>query len=87
MKKLVLIGEAAGKIAAAMQGAVEIDYAASMEEAVGLAAGVAVPGDTVLLSPSCSSFDMFDSYGHRGKVFVAAVQGLKTLPVKKESVG
>ena len=87
VKKLVLIGEAAGKIAAAMQGAVEIDYAASMEEAVGLAAGVAVPGDTVLLSPSCSSFDMFDSYGHRGKVFVAAVQGLKTLPVKKESVG
>jgi UDP-N-acetylmuramoylalanine--D-glutamate ligase len=87
VKKLVLIGEAAGKIAAAMQGAVEIDYASSMEEAVGIAAGVAVSGDTVLLSPSCSSFDMFDSYGHRGKVFVAAVEGLKILPAKKGSVG
>ena len=87
VKRLVLIGEAAGKIAAAMQGTVEIDYAASMEEAVGIAAGVAVPGDTVLLSPSCSSFDMFDSYGHRGKVFVAAVEGLKTLSAKKGSVG
>ena len=87
VKRLVLIGEAAGKIAAAVQGVVEIDYATSMEEAVRIVAGVAGPGDTVLLSPSCSSFDMFDSYGHRGKVFVAAVEGVKTLPAKKESAG
>ena len=47
-----------------------------MEEAVRLAAAVALPGDSVLLSPACASFDMFDNYEHRGRVFLAAVKGL-----------
>jgi UDP-N-acetylmuramoylalanine--D-glutamate ligase len=76
VKRLVLIGEAAEKIAAKLQGTAKILYAATMEEAVRTAAEEAVPGDTVLLSPSCSSFDMFDNYGHRGKAFIAAVERL-----------
>jgi UDP-N-acetylmuramoylalanine--D-glutamate ligase len=44
-----------------------------MDAAVRLAAGAARQGDCVLLSPACASFDMFDNYEHRGRVFAAAV--------------
>jgi UDP-N-acetylmuramoylalanine--D-glutamate ligase len=47
-----------------------------MEDAVAQAATLAQPGDMVLLSPACASFDMFQSYEHRGRVFAAAVRGL-----------
>jgi UDP-N-acetylmuramoylalanine--D-glutamate ligase len=47
-----------------------------MEEAVAMAAELARPGDAVILSPACASFDMFDNYEHRGRVFRAAVQAL-----------
>lgn len=50
--------------------------AASMEEAVAVAAEAARPGDTVLLAPGCASFDMFDSYAARGSAFSAAVAGI-----------
>ena len=50
--------------------------ATSMEEAVRFAAELAQPGDAVLLSPACSSFDMFRDYKERGDVFVKAVQSL-----------
>ncbi len=84
VKKLIVIGEAADKIATGLQGATTIQHAASMEEAVRAAAKEAVCGDTVLLSPACSSFDMFDNYGHRGKVFTAAVEGVKTARRQQE---
>ena len=48
-----------------------------MEDAVEVAAELAQPGDNVLLSPACASFDMFTGYAHRGDVFAAAVRGLK----------
>jgi UDP-N-acetylmuramoylalanine--D-glutamate ligase len=72
----VLIGEAAGAIAEALGDAVPSHRASSMEEAVRVAAGVAHPGDAVLLSPACSSFDMFKDYRKRGEAFDAAVQAL-----------
>jgi UDP-N-acetylmuramoylalanine--D-glutamate ligase len=50
-----------------------------MEEAVRVAASLASPGDAVLLSPACSSFDMFRDYKHRGDEFVRAVRALGAL--------
>jgi UDP-N-acetylmuramoylalanine--D-glutamate ligase len=47
-----------------------------MAEAVWLADKAALPGDCVLLSPACASFDMFDNFEHRGRVFTAAARGL-----------
>lgn len=73
---VVLIGEAADVIAAAVGNSVPQLRANSMEEAVALATSFAQPGDKVLLSPACASFDMFDNYAHRGDVFVAAVAAL-----------
>jgi UDP-N-acetylmuramoylalanine--D-glutamate ligase len=50
--------------------------AQSMQDAVVLAAGQAQPGDAVLMSPACASFDMFDNYEHRARAFFEAVQAL-----------
>ncbi len=75
-RALVLIGEAAPRIARAAEGALPIDRAPSMDEAVRRARDLARPGDAVLLSPACSSFDMFRDYKHRGDAFVRAVRAL-----------
>jgi len=72
----VLIGEAADRIASAIGDAVPVERAASMDEAVERAARLAESGDAVLLSPACSSFDMFRDYKHRGDAFVEAVMRL-----------
>ena len=72
----VLIGEAADKIAAALSHEVPVRRAGSMEEAVKLASELARPGDAVLLSPACSSFDMFRDYKDRGAAFVDAARAL-----------
>ena len=74
----VLIGEAADRIAEALGDAVPIVRASSMNEAVERARDLAVAGDAVLLSPACSSFDMFRDYEHRGDAFVEAVHALAT---------
>lgn len=73
---LVLIGEAAGRMAEAFDGLTEIHRATSMPEAVRVAAEVTPTGGTVLLSPGCSSFDMFKNYEERGRVFADAVASL-----------
>ena len=76
-RALVLIGRDAPLIEAAVAGAgVPIRRAASMDQAVALAAQAARPGDAVLLSPACASFDMFRDYRHRGEVFRLAVEGV-----------
>jgi UDP-N-acetylmuramoylalanine--D-glutamate ligase len=72
---VVLIGRDAPLIEAAVAGTgVPVHRAGSMDEAVALSAAEARPGDVVLLSPACASFDMFRDYGHRGEVFRAAVE-------------
>ena len=73
----VLIGRDALRIRAVLAPTgVSLLDAGSMEQAVALAAQSALPGDTVLLSPACASFDMFRNYPHRAEVFRAAVQAL-----------
>jgi UDP-N-acetylmuramoylalanine--D-glutamate ligase len=72
----VLIGEAADKIDAAFTGVVPVERAATMEDAVTAAARLASPGDAVVLSPACSSFDMFRDYAHRAQVYRDAVERL-----------
>jgi UDP-N-acetylmuramoylalanine--D-glutamate ligase len=76
VKHLVLLGEAAPKIRKALHGTVEMSNAQTMQEAVGLCHEIAQPGDVVLLAPACASFDMFQDYGHRGRVFKEAVRGM-----------
>jgi UDP-N-acetylmuramoylalanine--D-glutamate ligase len=75
-RALVLIGEAAPRIEAAAQGVLPIARAATMPAAVAAARELAREGDAVLLSPACSSFDMFRDYKERGDVFAEAVRGL-----------
>lgn len=72
-RALVVLGEAAERIAAAAKGAIDVVFATSMNDAVAKAKSLAKPGDAVLLSPACSSFDMFRSYAERGDAFVRAV--------------
>ena len=72
----VLIGRDAEAIRLGLAGCCEIRRADSMDAAVAVAARLARPGDTVLLSPACASFDMFRDYAHRGEVFSAAARRL-----------
>jgi len=76
VKAVVLLGEAAGVIEQSLSGRVRTEHAENMTDAVRRAAAMAVAGDTVLLSPACASFDMFDGYQERGDLFVRAVQEL-----------
>jgi UDP-N-acetylmuramoylalanine--D-glutamate ligase len=73
-RAVVLIGEAADDLAAAL-GNVEASRASSMDQAVHIARSLAQPGDAVLLSPGCASFDMFESAEARGDAFREAVFG------------
>jgi len=76
VRTTVLLGRDAGLIETALAGICHIARVESMQEAVRAAARFAQSGDTVLLSPACSSLDMFRDYAHRGNVFAAAVQEL-----------
>ncbi|MDQ0070025.1 UDP-N-acetylmuramoylalanine--D-glutamate ligase [Variovorax boronicumulans] len=80
-RAVVLIGRDAPLIEAALANTgVSLMHAASMDEAVKLAAARANPGDAVLLSPACASFDMFKDYEHRAEVFREVVQALADNP-------
>ncbi len=76
-RAVLLIGRDAGRIAAALDGCGKpVEHFAALDEAVARANQVAQAGDVVLLSPACSSLDMFRNYAHRAEVFVAAARGL-----------
>jgi UDP-N-acetylmuramoylalanine--D-glutamate ligase len=75
-KLLVLIGEDAELLQQALADAVPVVFESSLDSAVVAAAAQATPGDCVLLSPACASFDMFSGYVERGEVFCRAVAGL-----------
>ncbi len=76
VRHVVLIGQDAKLIAAALEGVCTPEFASDMDSAVRACARVAQPGETVLLSPACASLDMFKDYAHRGDVFAAAVRSL-----------
>jgi UDP-N-acetylmuramoylalanine--D-glutamate ligase len=68
-RRVYLIGEAADDFARALGGAAPCERAGTLERAVAAAAAAARPGDVVLLSPACASFDQFRNYAHRGERF------------------
>lgn len=73
VKHLVLVGEAAGLMEAALGSIVTTELAVTMEDAVRRAMAAAAGGDIVLLAPGCASFDMFSGYAERGRVFAEQV--------------
>lgn len=76
VKVAVLIGEDASQISQAIDGATEVVFAKTLQEAVDICQEMTVPNDVVLLSPACASFDMFKNYGDRGHQFVKYVETL-----------
>lgn len=76
VKHMILIGEAAGRIEQEVGMFTDTRTANSMEEAVLLSAAITTSGGTVLMSPACSSFDMFRDYEERAERFIAAVKAL-----------
>jgi UDP-N-acetylmuramoylalanine--D-glutamate ligase len=75
-RRVIAIGEARGRVRAALGRTVPVQEAASLGEAVAAARASAFTGDVVLLAPACSSFDMFADYAERGRAFKAAVAHL-----------
>ncbi len=73
----LLIGAAAGKIDEQITGSVAIERAGTLERAVEIASQAARPGDVVLLAPACASFDQFQNYEERGRLFKELVRGLE----------
>ena len=76
VKLLILFGEAKEKIAHALEGAAEIHKVSDLDDAVELSIAKASGDDTVLLSPGCASFDMFEDFEDRGRKFKDAVKRL-----------
>lgn len=76
VKALYLIGEAAADLAHALRGTAPMFGTDTLERAVAAAAAAAAPGEAVLLSPACASFDQFRNYAHRGETFQRLVREL-----------
>lgn len=76
VRSIILIGEDADKLQAALADTVPLTRAATLDSAVLMAKAQAKPGDVVLLSPACASLDMFRDFNHRGEQFAALVNGL-----------
>ena len=78
VRKMILIGEDAKTIESELGGVAAFEHASDMRDAVTKAFAAAEPGDVVLLAPACASFDMFESFEHRGRVFKEEVQKIAT---------
>jgi UDP-N-acetylmuramoylalanine--D-glutamate ligase len=76
VKCAILNGGARKNLAAMLTGATQIELVPGLQEAVERAAAIALPGDTVLLSPACSSFDQFRDYAELGDVFKELVRAI-----------
>jgi len=76
VKKAVFLGEAKDLMAVSFEGVIPFETADTMGDAVSKAFSWARSGDVILLAPACSSFDMFQDYSHRGRVFREKVEGL-----------
>jgi UDP-N-acetylmuramoylalanine--D-glutamate ligase len=76
VRHLILIGEAADRMQLELGSLTDTHRAATLEEAVWLAAQITASGGTVLMSPACSSFDMFRDYEERAQRFITAVKAL-----------
>jgi len=77
VRQLVLIGEDSETIASELGDYASVERASDMRDAVAKSFAAAKPGDVILLAPACASFDMFDSFEHRGKVFKQEISDLK----------
>ncbi len=77
VRKMILIGEDAPAIEAELKTFTPFEHAANMQDAVTRSFAAAKRGDIVLLAPACASFDMFESFEHRGRVFKKEVSSLK----------
>jgi UDP-N-acetylmuramoylalanine--D-glutamate ligase len=77
VRRMILIGEDAPVIEKELNGAAPFERAGDMSDAVARAFAAAKPGDVVLLAPACASFDMFESFEHRGRVFKEEVINLR----------
>ncbi len=84
-KRVYTIGAAAAKIESQLRG-VEVLHSETLEAAVKRASEVAEAGDVVLLAPACASFDQFQSYEHRGRVFKGLVRGLAAREGERQGV-
>jgi UDP-N-acetylmuramoylalanine--D-glutamate ligase len=76
VKRVYTIGAAAAKIESQIQGTTEVEHAETLENAVRRGSESAVAGDVILLAPACASFDQFQSYEHRGRLFKEIVYSL-----------
>jgi len=76
VRSVVLVGEAAEKIRAALGGVVPVEAASDYREVVAKAFDQASPGDVVLLAPACTSWDMFKDFEERGRTFKLEVRRL-----------
>jgi UDP-N-acetylmuramoylalanine--D-glutamate ligase len=86
VRAIYTIGSAAPKIESQLRGVVSLHSCETLNKAVTAAASAARPGEIVLLAPACSSFDQFESYEHRGRVFKELVnewRGVSGLPVSR----
>jgi len=87
VRRLYLIGEAAGEIERALGGAAPLELAGTLAAAVRSAARHAMPGEAVVLSPACASFDQFRNFAHRGEVFQAEVRAALAAPAPRDGDG